>query len=111
MAAAAEMAHVSVDDIRRVARAALENAGCDAENASAVADIMAAADRDGCASHGLFRLGGYLASLGSGKVDGKARPTVARLAPAVIQVDGHGGFAPLAMATAREALAPVAREQ
>lgn len=103
--------HVSIEDIRRVAHAALTNAGCDAENAAAVAGVMAAADRDGCASHGLFRLAGYLAALRSGKVDGHARPGAAHLAPAVVQIDGHGGFAPLAMAKAREALAPLARAQ
>jgi delta1-piperideine-2-carboxylate reductase len=103
--------HVTIAELRRTAHAALLRAGCDEQNATAVAAVMAAADRDGCASHGVFRLAGYLASLKSGKVDGKARPTVARLAPAVVQVDGHGGFAPLAMGAAREALAPVAREQ
>lgn len=81
------------------------------ENAAAVAAVMAAADRDGCASHGLFRLDGYLAALKSGKVDGKARPSVKRLAPSVIQVDGHDGFAPLAMSQAREALASITGEQ
>jgi delta1-piperideine-2-carboxylate reductase len=91
--------------------AALSRAGSDDENADAVAAVMVAADGDGCASHGVFRLAGYLASLRSGKVDGKARPSVKRLASSVIQVDGHGGLAPLAMTAAREALAPLAREQ
>jgi delta1-piperideine-2-carboxylate reductase len=103
--------HVTIAELRRTAHAALFRAGCDDENAAAVAAVMEAADRDGCASQGVFRLAGYLASLQSGRVDGKARPTVARLAPAVIQVDGHGGFAPLAMSAAHDAVAPVAREQ
>ncbi|HEX2825676.1 MAG TPA: Ldh family oxidoreductase [Burkholderiales bacterium] len=102
---------VSIEDIRRVARAALANAGCDAENAASVAAVMAAADRDGCASHGLFRLAGYLAALKSGKVDGRARPSLERLAPSVVRIDGHGGFAPLAMERAREALSSLAPEQ
>ena len=103
--------HVTLAELRATAHAALAGAGCDDANAGAVAAVMAAADQDGCASHGVFRLAGYLASLKSGKVDGTARPTIARLAPSVIQVDGHGGFAPLAMSAARDALAPVAREQ
>jgi delta1-piperideine-2-carboxylate reductase len=102
---------VSLADLRRTVYAALSGAGCDDENADAVAAVMAAADGDGCASHGVFRLAGYLASLKSGKVDGKARPSVAQLAPGVIQIDGHRGFAPLAMNAARDALAPLAREQ
>ena len=106
-----DVVQVTVAELRRTAHAALARAGCDDPNAEAVAAVMAAADQDGCASHGLFRLAGYLAALKSGKVDGRARPTVARLAPSVIQIDGHGGFAPLAMRAARDALAPVAREQ
>jgi delta1-piperideine-2-carboxylate reductase len=102
---------VPLQGLRQTVYAALLHAGCDHENADAVAAVMAAADGDGCAAHGVFRLAGYLASLQSGKVDGKARPTVSRLAPAVIQVDGHGGFAPLAMNSARDALAPLARGQ
>jgi delta1-piperideine-2-carboxylate reductase len=109
--AAADVVRVPIADIRRVAQIALENAGCDPENAAAVANVMAAADRDGCASHGIFRLGGYRAALRSGKVDGEARPSVARLAPSVVQIDAARGFAPLAIAKAREVLAPIAREQ
>lgn len=102
---------VTVAEILRVVAAALELAGCDAANAAAVAAVIAAAERDGCPSHGVFRLGGYLAALRSGKVDGAARPNVARLAPGVLQIDARRGFAPLAMQAAREALAPLAREQ
>lgn len=102
---------VTLTELRDTAHAALSRAGCDEQNAAAVTAVMTAAERDGCASHGLFRLPGYLASLNSGKVDGTARPSTSRLAPGVIQVDGHGGFAPLALEAAREALAPVAREQ
>jgi len=103
--------NVSIADIGRVAQAALERAGCDRDNAIAVARVMVAADRDGCASHGLFRLPGYLAALKSGKVDGKARPSVSLIAPSVTQIDGHRGFAPLAVATAREELQRLARQQ
>ena len=102
---------VPIAELRGVARAALLRHGCDAENADAVAQVMARADSDGAASHGLFRLGGYLASLSSGKVDGAARPSITSLAPSVLRVDGHGGFAPLAMEAARGALAPLARTQ
>ena len=111
MSGNADTVTVPLPELRETAFAALSRAGCDRENADAVATVMAAADGDGCASHGVFRLAGYLASLKSGKVHGKTRPSVKRLAPAVVQVDGHGGFAPLAVTAAREALAPLAREQ
>ena len=46
--------------------------GCDEANASALADIVCRAERDGSHSHGLFRVPGYVKALKSGKVDGKA---------------------------------------
>lgn len=104
-------AGIAVAEVERAVAAALRRAGCDGENAAAVAGVVAAAERDGCASHGVFRLGGYLAALRSGKVDGSARPAVSRLAPSVLRVDARGGFAPLAMEAARTHLAPLAREQ
>ena len=110
-ASSASTVTVPLAEVRQTGYAALTRAGCDHENAEAVAEIMAIADGDGCASHGIFRLAGYLATLKSGKVNGKARPTEKRLAPGVIQIDGHRGFAPLAMQAARDALLPVAREQ
>jgi delta1-piperideine-2-carboxylate reductase len=72
--------------------------GCDDDNATALADIVTRAERDGSHSHGLFRIPGYVKALRSGKVDGRAKPTVEHLSPAVIRVDGHGCFAPLAQA-------------
>ena len=78
--------------------------GCDTANAEALADIICRAERDGSHSHGLFRVPGYVKALRSGKVDGKAKPTIRHLTPAVIQVDGHGCFAPLAQAVGLPAL-------
>lgn len=84
--------------------------GCNQENAGALARTIGAAERDGCASHGLFRMPGYIASLRSGKVDGCAQPTVERIAPAVVRVDGKRGYAPLALEKGRQALIEAARE-
>jgi len=63
----------------------------------AIADTITAAERDDCKSHGLFRLPGYVNSVQSGKVTPDAVPQVHELAPAVVQVDGQNGFAPLAL--------------
>jgi delta1-piperideine-2-carboxylate reductase len=102
---------VTVAEVHRVVREALLRAGCDAGNAEHTAAVMAMAERDGCPAHGVFRLPGHLASLASGKVNGRARPTLAPLAPAVVRVDGDRGFAPPAVDTARHALVPLARTQ
>ena len=73
--------------------------GCNSENAAAVGRTIAAAERDGCASHGLFRMPGYIASLRSGKVNGSAKPSVTKISPAVIKVDGDHGYAPTTTTT------------
>ncbi len=95
---------LSLQEIHSLAVQCLTAHGCDAANATAVADVITAAERDGCHSHGLMRLAGYVAALDSGKVNGNAQPLVEQLAPAVVRANGQGGFAPLALASARGAL-------
>ncbi len=89
---------LSLADIHDLARRVMLANGCDAANAEALADIVGRAERDGSHSHGLFRVPGYVKALRSGKVDGKAKPSLKHVTPAIIQVDGHGCFAPLAQA-------------
>ena len=96
---------LSLDEIYSLAKNVMLANGCDTANAEALADIICRAERDGSHSHGLFRVPGYVKALRSGKVDGKAKPTIKHLTPAVIQVDGHGCFAPLAQALGLPALA------
>ena len=88
---------LSIAEIHDLARACLASNGCDDANAEAVARTTTAAERDGAVSHGLFRLPGYVRSLRSGKVNGKARPVEVHLAPAAIRLDGDRGFAPLTL--------------
>jgi delta1-piperideine-2-carboxylate reductase len=101
---------LTITECNDLARNSLLKRGANEENAQAVADIMTIAERDGCASHGLFRLPGYLSSLTSRKVDGKAKPTVEATSPGVVRVDGKGGFAPLALQTAYGPLAEAAKK-
>lgn len=95
---------MSLGEAHALAVRCLAEHGADEENARAVADIVTAAERDLCHSHGLFRIPGYVASLKSGKVNGKARPAVSDLAPSVVRVAGDNGFAPLALEVGRAAL-------
>ena len=101
---------LTLDEIYALAHDAMTANGCNDENASALADIVTRAERDGSHSHGLFRIPGYVKALRSGKVDGKASPTVTRVTPAVIRCEGHGCFAPLAQASALPVLAEAASE-
>ena len=101
---------LSLDEIYTLAHETMMANGCDDANASALADIVSRAERDGSHSHGLFRIPGYVKALKSGKVDGRAKPVVTRKAAAVIHVDGGGCFAPLAQAMGLPALAEAASE-
>ncbi|WXL25406.1 Ldh family oxidoreductase [Ectopseudomonas mendocina] len=78
--------------------------------AEVLAHNCASAQRDGAHSHGVFRIPGYLSSLGSGWVNGKAEPVVTDTAPSYINVDAGGGFAQPALAAARQLLVDKARE-
>ena len=96
---------LSLNEIYSLAKNVMLANGCDTANAEALADIICRAESDGSHSHGLFRVPGYVKALRSGKVDGEAKPTIRHLTPAVLQVDGHGCFAPLAQAVGLPALA------
>ena len=88
---------MSMDEIHRLAKECLVTNGCDEANAEAVATTVSRAEGDGCSSHGLFRIPGYVAALRSGKVNGKAAPAATSLTPVVIRLHGDNGFAPLAL--------------
>jgi delta1-piperideine-2-carboxylate reductase len=96
---------LELNHIYKIAYDAMLANGCDNDNAAALSDIICRAERDGSHSHGLFRVPGYVKALRSGKVDGKAKPTVKHITPAIIQVDGNGCFAPLAQAVGLPLLA------
>lgn len=91
-----EMVHLQLGEVKTLAKAALIKAGADEANAEAIAHVVWMAERDGCSSHGLFRIPGYCGSLTSGKVNGEAMPKLERTAPSVLWVDGDGGYSPLA---------------
>lgn len=91
------MIEMSLDDIHDLAARALLCNGCDPANATAVARTVAAAERDGARSHGLFRIPGYVAALRNRRVKGNASPQLTYLTPALLHLDGDRGFAPLAL--------------
>jgi len=77
--------------------------------ARVLAHNCASAQRDGAHSHGVFRMPGYVSTLASGWVDGKATPEVSDVAAGYVRVDAAGGFAQPALAAARELLVAKAR--
>lgn len=103
--------HLDLKEVKPLVHAALLRAGCNEENAEAVAECIYQAEYHGAHSHGLFRMPGYLASLASGKVNGAAKPKLSTPKPSVLAVDGDGGYAPLAHRTLAKPLADLAKQQ
>ncbi|HTZ76382.1 MAG TPA: Ldh family oxidoreductase [Stellaceae bacterium] len=89
---------VSLDELRELLQRILTANGMASANAAVIAGRIVAAERDGSPSHGLIRLPGYLSSLKSGWVDGRATPVVEDPAPGLVAVDARNGFAQPALA-------------
>jgi delta1-piperideine-2-carboxylate reductase len=104
------MDFLPLNEIHNLAYSCLIDNGADDMNAAALADTIMKAERDGSHSHGLFRLPAYVASLRSGKVNGKARPKATAVTPPVIRLHGDNGYAPLAHQVGIPVLAEVTKE-
>ncbi len=87
---------MTLAEVRALARSKLGAAGLAGDHADAVAETMVAGERDGCASHGVYRLLVAVKSLKARVVVPDATPMVSRPRPALVRVDGGGGFAQLA---------------
>ena len=104
------MAKLSLDEAHDLATNALEAQGFSAEQAAAIAKTIAKAERDGCESHGLFRVPFYVKALLHPQTNAKARPVLSELSSSIIRVDAARGFCPLALETGLPALEEKARE-
>lgn len=102
---------LKIPEVETLARAALIKAGAATEAADSLAAAIAAAERDGIASHGLAYLATYCQHLQCGKVIATAVPQVERPAPGVVTVDAQSGFAHPAIDAGFAELIPAARAQ
>lgn len=75
--------------------------GMSGDNARIVAAVVAAAERDGARSHGLFRVRGYIGTLRSGWVNGRSVPRVTDAGPAAVATDADNGYSQIALAASR----------
>ena len=100
---------LTLAEIETLAKDTLLANGCDEANANAIANTIVRAERDGSASHGLFRLPGYVKSMKSGKVNGAASPVIENKLAAVVSVDGNHGYAPYTLECALPVLAKAAK--
>lgn len=102
-------AHIAFAELQALLQRIFIRHGTSEAVARALAFNCASAQRDGAHSHGVFRIPGYVSTLASGWVDGKAVPEVADIASGYLRVDAKGGFAQPALAAARELLVEKAR--
>lgn len=86
------MVLVKEAEARRFVSSCMEAAGCDAAAAARVADLLVEADLKGHKSHGINRLGRYLAEVESGTCHPRAAPEVVTESASTALVDG--GSAP-----------------
>jgi delta1-piperideine-2-carboxylate reductase len=68
-------------------------AGLSADQAAAVAGVIAAGERDGAKSHGIYRVEGCLNTLRAGTVSATAVPEIQDDGSPVLRVSANGGFA------------------
>uniref|UniRef100_UPI003F497195 Ldh family oxidoreductase n=1 Tax=Cupriavidus necator TaxID=106590 RepID=UPI003F497195 len=87
------MSRVSLDDLERVAVAALRRAGASDQQAQATAAALVRADAAGLPSHGVSRVPMYVAHLKHDRVDGNAEPAAHSARASAVLVDARCGFA------------------
>jgi delta1-piperideine-2-carboxylate reductase len=83
-------------------------AGFSALQAQSLARVIVAGERDGCKSHGVYRIEGCLRTLRAGKVNPVAVPALHTDTSAVVRVDAQGGFANAAFDAGLDAMEALA---
>ncbi|PHP28148.1 Ldh family oxidoreductase [Limimaricola cinnabarinus] len=101
---------VSVEALTERVEAIFVTGGFSADHAAALGRAIVAGERDGCKSHGIYRIAGCLRTLEAGKVVPDADPEVAEPDGVIIRVDAKGGFSNLAFARGLPVLAEQARK-
>ncbi|WNJ82436.1 Ldh family oxidoreductase [Pseudomonas canadensis] len=101
--------HLSYETLTLLLQRILLRHGASESVAQVLAENCASAERDGAHSHGVFRVPGYVSTLNSGWVNGKAVPIVEDVASGFVRVDAANGFAQPALAAARSLLVDKAR--
>ncbi|HAT3637120.1 TPA: oxidoreductase, partial [Raoultella ornithinolytica] len=104
-----ETVTLSLPEAYALAMRALSANGFSEDHAAAVARNVTGGERDGCASHGLWRLLGIVDTLRKGKVSPDAEPQIDDRAPGIVRVDAGGAFSLLAFERALPLLVEKAR--
>lgn len=103
---------LTVSEVHEKALTKLTQEGFSHEQADAIAATVTAAERDGCLSHGLFRIPFYLGALRNERVNASATPEVIdNETSSVVHVNGHDGFCPAALRAGYEPVMAKAKER
>lgn len=86
-------AMLSPADLTRDVEAIFLAAGVSTLQAGPIARVIVAGERDGCKSHGVYRIEGILRTIRQGKVNPVAVPELHPDDGAIVRVDAKGGFA------------------
>ncbi len=92
---------LSLAEVRELAETVLTRYGLSRPHVEAVTDTIVAGERDGCASHGIYRLLVCAHTIRTGHVVVDAEPIIDEPAPALVRVDACGGYAQLPFNLAR----------
>src|SRR5690554_693182 len=84
---------LTFSDLTARIKAIFERAGLSELQADAVARTIAAGERDGCKSHGVYRIEGCLRTMKAGMVTLDAVPELGAEDGAIVRVAANGGFA------------------
>ncbi len=104
-----ELGTLSLPEAYDLALEVLSANGFSADHAAAIARNVTAGERDGCASHGLWRPSGIVDTLRKGKVSPDAEPQIDDQAPGIARADAGGAFSLLAYERALPLLLEKAR--
>lgn len=85
-------------------------AGLSPLQAGPLARVIVAGERDGCKSHGIYRIEGCLRTIKQGKVNPLAVPVLIHDASAIVRVDAREGFSGAAFELGAPVLAARARD-
>ncbi|NEJ69308.1 oxidoreductase [Rhizobium phaseoli] len=89
-----ETATMSISQLHELVEAIFRRAGLNAVQAVALTNVIVAGERDGCKSHGIYRIEGALRTVKAGKAKPDAIPAIAPQASSgIVTVQGNGGFA------------------
>ena len=95
---------------RKLIFEALTGAGTAPANATYFTEAILDTELSGLEGHGFYWLQYYCEHVASGKVDGKAKPSVKKLSPVAFRVDAKRGFAHPAIEKGFEKLIPAAQK-